>query len=636
MSRYLAFVPVSAGTDESRDLIYSERSSRARGLHVLMQDASARAGQARHSFLLACLRDTVAQYLATEPVVGAVTFLRDRVKSFNAMACGVDTRVDDFEELGLFIVLREPECLYILCARSAPARVRSRGSFVPLATPDLEGVEELAIETSRAQHDLFAQALPETLALYRVTNGSEPRPREVLLGGSMEDMALAAEATDQLHGREAERHTVDRLQHTVMLVTVDGATATDAVPAHTTHAERAARAGGMRWVTGAMAAFVVVATAVSGSRYWNARVQEDAQVSEQTALKETPTPPPPQKRVMEDVVVEQEKAAAPDKRGFEVAWQQSLRDAVTSSPALAGDAVIFGARDGKVYSVERASGKRQWAYAARAGVGASPVVRGANVVAADYAGNVVRLRAGNGSLQWKRALGDKVVSTPAVSAERVVVGTMNGRVYALSYDSGRMLWKFSARGAVRGAIAYAGESFLVPSSDGHLYALAEDTGKRLWELSLGGPVVSSPASDGDLVVIGSPRGDVVAVDLGKGTQRWKYHAGGAVNSGLVIDDGRVYAGAGDRRIYCIDARKGDLVWRFDTDGVILSRPFVGDGRVLVTSYDGSVYCLNADDGALIDRYDTGKAIFSSPLVVDGRVFFGNNAGRFFCLDSPES
>src|SRR5262249_34686754 len=142
-----------------------------------------------------------------------------------------------------------------------------------------------------------------------------------------------------------------------------------------------------------------------------------------TALKETP-PPALQKRETPDTSAE-EKASVPapapapeTKHGFDVAWQQSFRAAVTSSPVVAGDAVVFGGRDGKVYSYARSDGTRQWVYAAQGGVGASPVYRSGVVVAADYAGNVVALRAGSGSVIWKRALREKIVSTPAVTGER--------------------------------------------------------------------------------------------------------------------------------------------------------------------------------------------------------------------------
>jgi outer membrane protein assembly factor BamB len=636
MSRVIAFTPTPSEVGAA-DLVYREHSSRDGGLCVLMQDASPRAGAARAHFLRACFRHAVARYLDPRRPARAHVFLRECVSAFDAIARAVDTRLDDFEGLGVFVVVREPGCVHVLCARGAPARVRWRGVFVPLSVPGVGGVTELAIETPRAQHDLFTQTLPETLALYRVTASTEDGVRELLLGGTSQDMGAAIDLMDPSRAADSGGVSTDRIRHAVLMIELGSqgqSTRDDAEAAVRAHASRVRPA---RWLAAGVSALVVVAAGVGGMSLWrNAGGQRDRGGEMHTALKETPAPPPAQKRVVEAVVKETERAAAQTRKGFALAWQQSFRAPVTSSPAVAGDAVIFGGRDGRVYSVERESGERQWSYAAHGGVGASPVVRGAAVIAADYAGNVVRLRAGDGGVVWKRALREKIVSTPAVTDERVAVASVSGRVYALSLETGRVLWKFSTRGAIRGSLACAGGAFLVPSHDGRLYALAEETGARRWSVSLGGPVASSPASDGDIAVVGTARGDVVALDVTDGGERWRCRAGAEVNSALALVDGKVYVGAGDRRLYCIDVKRGDLLWRFDADGVVLSRPLVDHARVIVTSYDGAVYCLDAATGSLVDRYATGESIFSSPATAGGRVFFGNNAGRFFGLDSPGS
>jgi outer membrane protein assembly factor BamB len=644
MSHDVAFVPTALEAGTEADLVYREQSSGGRGLHVLMQDVSARAPEPHRRFLLGCFRDTVSAYLAMSRVTGAQAFLRERVRAFEALSRAVDTRLDDFEGLGVFVALRERDAVYVLCARGASTRVRWKGVFVPLSTSGLDGVTELPIDTSRSQHDLFAQTLPESLVIYRVGAVSgESAPRELLLGGGAEDMAASVDAVEHSGGRLAERVPVDRLRHTVMMLAIDTAAAvTESTALSPARAESRLRKRVPRPSALGIAGAVILVAGMAGFGYWRSAMNTGAKNNvDETELKETP-PPVLQKREAPDTSAE-EKAPAPasapvpaTKRGFGVAWQQSFQAAVTSSPVVAGDAVVFGGRDGKVYSYSRSDGTRQWVYAAQGGVGASPVYRSGVVVAADYAGNVVALRAGSGAVIWKRALREKIVSTPAVTNERIAVGTVSGRVYALSLDTGRVLWKVATRGGVRGGVVAVDGLFLVPSQDGRLYALDEATGARRWFVSVGGPIAASPASDGDIAVVGSPRGDVMAVDLARGKARWTYRAGGAVNSGLVLDDGRVYAGAGDRRVYCIDAKSGELVWRFDTDGIILSRPFVADHRVVVTSYDGFVYCLDASTGALVDKYQTGEAIYSSPAVVDDRVFFGNNAGRFYCLESPQS
>jgi len=637
-------MPAANGLDERRDLAYAEESTRAKSLHLLFQDTDPRISDARMRFLKAAYRDVVARYLQPAHPQTAAALLRDVVRSLDLLARGVDTRLDDYRDLGVYVLAREMDVFHLLCTRGGSARIRINGVFVPLVnTAALAGVRELSIDSVRAQRDLFTPTLPDSLVLYGIDGPIDERAPhlELLLGGDPDD---AGAAIDALEARRHEGGSVvvsERGRHAVMYAAFDPPVRRRAAAAPAATATRASfplrRA---TWVaSAALLAAVVVGLALT--KPWSARggqgdsLRQRASQERVAALEERRTPgeaaPVPAAPAPSE-----ETVSTPEASGFRVAWEKAYRAAVTSSPAPLGGAVVFGARDGKVYALDRASGEKVWTHTATGGVGASPVVRNDAVVVADYAGTVYRLARGDGRAVWKRALREKVVSTPATDGVRVAVGTVSGNVYALSLETGRVLWKFRTKGQIRGAIAHARDTYFVPSHDGRLYALAEDTGTRRWALSLGGPVSSSPASDGSVVIVGTARGEIVALEAANGARRWAVSTRGAVNSGVEIDRGRVYAGSSDGQVYCVDAASGRLVWRAETSGPILSKPFVGAGRVVVTSYDRRVYCFDADSGQVVDRYETSEAIFSSPAVIDGRVYFGNNAGRFYCLEAPRS
>jgi outer membrane protein assembly factor BamB len=626
------------------ELVYAERAQRARSLHVLMQDASSRADGARASFLAAAYRDAIARYQSSARIERALSYLRRTARALDELSVQVETRVDDFRGLGIYVLVEEADAFYLLCPREAPARVRVNGAFVPLlgsAGPGPHGAEEVAVETARAQHDLFAQTLPDTLVLIRV-----PRPRggelEWLIGGAPQELAAALDALDARRGASATL-TSDRITRTLVCLRFDGASA-----ARNADEAIAARDGGRSWRRGAVAASLVIATAIGvgvvASRVDFERATVEPDPSAEHAARATQDRPTPvmtretsvDERPLEVATVSDTAPEESKTPRFALAWEKSYSQPVTSSPSVVGDGVVFGARDGKVYAVDRDSGEAKWSHTAVGGVGASPVVRGDAVLVADYGGNVYRLARGDGRVAWKRALREKIVSTPASTGERLAVGTSRGNVYALSLETGRVLWKFATRGQVRGGIAHAGDSFLVPSHDGRLYALADDTGRKRWSVALGGPIGSTPDTDGTRVVVGTASGAIVAVALADGKRQWSFATRAAVNSAILVHDGRVYAGSADEHVYCLDAATGELVWRFETSGTVFSRPFVADDRVVVTSYDGSVYALNIADGTLVDRYSTDKSIYSSPIVVGDRVYFGNNAGRFFCLNLRDS
>lgn len=634
----------------STEFVYAERASRDRSVHLLLQDVSARPESGRGSFLAAAYRDIVARYQSTAQLERALTFLRRTVRTLDELSMQVETRVDDIRGLGIYVVVEEADAVFVLCARDAHARVKVGGAFVPLmgsvggASPAAPaGAEEVPIETHRAQHDLFAQTLPDTLAVYRVPRPRDATELEFLLGGSSADLSAALDALDARTGA-ASTITSDRLTRTLLRVRFDARRTSRRPEAHASE-----RAGpGRTWWRGAAAAAIVVASAVGvglvASRVDFERAPAIEETTDRAARATQARPTPVMTR--ETPVEERVDAAVPpppeetreEPRGdrFDLAWEQTYSEPVTSSPSLLGNGVVYGSRDGRVYAVSRENGEAMWSHAAVGGVGASPVVRGDAVVVADYGGNVYRLSRADGTVAWKRALREKIVSTPASTGERIAVGTTRGNVYALSIETGRVLWKFAARGQVRGGIAHAKGSYFVPSHDGRLYALADDTGRKRWSVALGGPVASTPFADDTRVVVGTAQGTIVAHAIADGKRLWSFATRGPVNSSILIHEGRVYAGSGDNRLYCLDASTGERIWSFETSGAVLSRPFVDGERVVVTSYDGSVYALNANDGAVVDRYDTHKAIFSSPVVEGDRVFFGNNAGRFFCLDLRDS
>jgi outer membrane protein assembly factor BamB len=640
MNETITIAPSATWDRGAPDFVYVERASRARSLHLVMQDGAARPDRTRHGFLSAAYRDAVARYQSSAHIERAQSYLCRTVRVLDGLSIQVETRVDDFRDLGLFLLVEEAGVFHLLCARDAPARVRVNGVFVALNASvggrAPYGAEEVPIETTRSQHDLFAQTLPDALVLYRI---EAPRDGafEMLLGGGAADVAAALDALDA-RGGAATRVASDRVARSVLYARFDAAPDARGA-AREPRASRGTVRGRVRGVAAAaLLAVGLVAVGLYAGRV-DVERKADGVPTAVRATQERPAPVVTRERSAEralEVAVVEAGGEADGAERFELAWEQTYSDPVTSSPSPLGDAIVYGSRDGRVYAVDRKGGKSVWSHAAVGGVGASPLVRGEAVVVADYGGNVYRLARDDGRVVWKRALREKVVSTPASTSERVAVGTSRGNVYALSLETGRVLWKFATRAQVRGGLAHAAGSFFVPSYDGRLYALDDGTGKKRWSVALGGPVGSTPSANETRVVVGTAQGSIVAHDTKTGERQWSFTTRAPVNSAILLHDGRVYAGSGDERMYCLDADDGSLVWSFETSGAVLSRPFVDDGRVVVTSYDGSVYALDAASGKLVDRYDTDHAIFSSPVVVDNRVYFGNNAGRFYCLAFGDS
>ena len=69
-------------------------------------------------------------------------------------------------------------------------------------------------------------------------------------------------------------------------------------------------------------------------------------------------------------------------------WSFATRARVDSSPAIAGDRVVIGGGDGKLYVLELSSGKTVWEFEAGAGFTASPAIAAGRIVIGDTDGKL--------------------------------------------------------------------------------------------------------------------------------------------------------------------------------------------------------------------------------------------------------
>ena len=101
-----------------------------------------------------------------------------------------------------------------------------------------------------------------------------------------------------------------------------------------------------------------------------------------------------------------------------------------SSPAVTATHVVIGGRDGKLYALDRDSGKLRWAMEAHGSIDGSPVVCGDKVVVGSNDGRLYLVRLSDGKALWTYEVGSALTASPAVSGGMVVIGAEDGSIYA--------------------------------------------------------------------------------------------------------------------------------------------------------------------------------------------------------------
>jgi outer membrane protein assembly factor BamB len=631
--RELTFYPE---TERTRDLIYSEYTSCDRSIHCLLQDNSV----PQYRFLLLAYREIVSRYLSGARLQSPKEFLSSLADRLEDLSRSYHFSVDDYRSMGFYLLVRNTDAYYLLTSRRDTIYAHDDGDIIPLSDSSAPHVDRLALGESVLQEELFPESLKDCFSLYRL-DADYYGQRDIILGCGEEDRSTVLEVLDDpLWRQTAERRNTFSSKFITRKVLVlrfdDGAYAVQA------RAARHAAATGFAWKRvgfGLAGVAAVTALAIAIAQMDLFAPWQPGQGGR--AMMEAPVEPPT------EVVEATNQHDAPDIAGVPApetakslftgthlveSWKKTFPRAVTSSPAIFGDQVVFGCRDGNLYALEKSTGTRRWQARFGDGVGASPAVSETHVVAADYAGNVRALEADSGKQLWTRRLPGKVVSSPMMDGDRVLVGCYDGNAYCLSMADGSVLWKHATGGRVRASAARAGGHFVVASYDGNLYALARADGGVVWRYRVGGNVAGSPAVYNNVVVIGAPDGYVHAVGLEDGKQRWKFRTSGSVKSTPAIADGRVYVGSNDRYVYCLSVDDGKELWKYRTGGMVLGRPTVRGGVVYAGSYDGHMYCIEADTGTLVDRFRTEGEIYSSPAADENAVYFGNNKGRFIALN----
>lgn len=209
-------------------------------------------------------------------------------------------------------------------------------------------------------------------------------------------------------------------------------------------------------------------------------------------------------------------------------WKAATRGRIRSTPAVSGDQVVVGSFDGHVYSFDRTSGKEKWRFATdgvnfasdtfgydRKSIQSSPAIAGDLVLAGARDGYFYGIDLATGKERWRV---DHKISwvncSPAIADGMAFIGSSDAQfLQAVDLKTGAERWRADTLGVIWASPSVAGNVVYTPTTRGPLYAFDKSTGKELWRVRFGGGTYSSPTIAGDRLYIGNDDGSVYALDL---------------------------------------------------------------------------------------------------------------------------
>ena len=150
----------------------------------------------------------------------------------------------------------------------------------------------------------------------------------------------------------------------------------------------------------------------------------------------------------------------------EIIWSYYTDTSIYSSPAVAGDQVIFGAD--KIYCLNTTNGASLWNYTTPGGSVAIAEDR-VYVGSTDHA--IYCLNVSTGEYLWSYTTGDVVHSSPIVAAGMLYVGSYDHKIYCLNASTGAFFWSFTTGNNVYSSPAIVHGKLYVGSDDHAIYCL---------------------------------------------------------------------------------------------------------------------------------------------------------------------
>lgn len=166
-----------------------------------------------------------------------------------------------------------------------------------------------------------------------------------------------------------------------------------------------------------------------------------------------------------------------------IKWQRRFSGTIFSSPAVAGDAVVFGSLDGNIYGLDIRSGDVLWSVDAGTPVLASPLAAGMDIYIGGGNAAFYRIDAATGEVIWLfDGIDGLIQGKPALSGDNVIFGAWDRHLYNLSAETGDLRWKWNNG---RANELFSPGNIVPVISSGRVFIVAPDRFMTALEISSG-------------------------------------------------------------------------------------------------------------------------------------------------------
>jgi eukaryotic-like serine/threonine-protein kinase len=212
-------------------------------------------------------------------------------------------------------------------------------------------------------------------------------------------------------------------------------------------------------------------------------------------------------------------------------WRAQINGRVRATPAVHNGFVVVGSWGGRIYALDLRTGSERWVHRTegdtldskkfgfdRRAVQSSAAIADGSVYVGSRDGAVYALDLATGKRRWRVShRGSWVIGSPTVHASKVFAGSSDGHfIHALDPRTGQEIWNLPTGANVLASPLAVGNSLIIATARtdaaaGDLLALDPAAGTVRWRLPLDEASNSSPAAANGELYLGTEAGTVLAV-----------------------------------------------------------------------------------------------------------------------------
>ncbi|BBM84699.1 serine/threonine-protein kinase [Candidatus Uabimicrobium amorphum] len=324
---------------------------------------------------------------------------------------------------------------------------------------------------------------------------------------------------------------------------------------------------------------------------------------------------------------------------LELKWKFSTsKSAVTFSPLVVKERILFGDTDGIFYCVDD-SGKLMWKFTSSDSIYGYGSVFDNIVYFGNRSGDLYGLDIYTGQQLFHHSLGQPQRFSPLVKNDVIYVNTELENFYAIDLKTSQKIWRYKSHSDQEfyNSPAFYKDSIILPGYLGEMFCLDCKTGKERWKAKISERCYSSPMVIGDIIYV-TAKDSLYAINAKKGNQLWrlapteKHRIGGTGvydhrSNTMVIVDNEGY-------IFIIDLKKPEVkkIIRPKNDQEVWSSPQIVGNDIFIHSQN-LFYSLNLATQRITNYHTIANKQdyyeYSSPTIHNKTLYVGSADGFLY-------